>query len=135
MSNTLFFRKHSTARLVNYLFLIPFILAFRPLIVRYSKIDLIWYSIGFLLILIIIFLSNRRHYITLDETKLTLYLHYYQNPEIHSLDRITLIEPLGNHSCRIHSRDFKPVHISLTPRDFKKLISTLSQRNIKIKKI
>ncbi|QEN07350.1 hypothetical protein EXM22_04855 [Oceanispirochaeta crateris] len=127
------FRKHSAARLVNYLFLIPFILAYRPLLIRYNGADLLWYTIGVSIILIIIYMSNRRPYVILDETRLILNLHYYQNPEVHILERITLIEPIGSHSCRIHSRDFNPVRISLNPKDLKKFMATLSQRNIKIK--
>ncbi|MDA3956518.1 hypothetical protein [Oceanispirochaeta sp.] len=135
MNELIVFRKHVVARLINFLFLIPIILAYRPLLVRFNRSELIWYSLGFLLILIIIIMSNRRPYLFLEEKKLTLNLHYYQNPEVHTLERITLIEPLGNHSCRIHSRDFRPVRITLSPLDLKRLFKTLSERNIKIKKI
>jgi len=135
MKSPLVFRKHLAAKLFNYLFLIPFILAYRPLLVRFDRSEFIWYTIGAVLIIIIIVISNRRPYLKLDERKLTLYLHYYQTPEIHLIDRITLVEPLGKHSCRVHSRDFKPVRINLNPKNQSLLLKTLSERNIKIQQI
>lgn len=128
-------RKHSLARLINFLFLLPFILAYRALLVRYDFGETLWFTAGTLLILIIIIVSNRLAYITIVDNKMTLNLHYYQSAEVHDLNRITLVEPLGMHSCRIHSRDFKPVRLSMNPYDLKKLLKLFSEKEIKIKKI
>jgi len=135
MRGPLNFRKHTAARLFNYLFLIPFILGYRPLLIRFERSEFIWYTIGTAVIFMIIVFSNSRPYLKMDDRKLTLYLHYYQTPEVHSLDRITLVEPLGKHSCRVHSRDFKPVRINLNPGDMTLLLKTFSERNIKIRQI
>jgi hypothetical protein len=135
MSKALVIRKHSAARLINYLFLLPFILAYRALLVRYNFGETLWFTAGTLLILIIIIISNRLAYITILDNKMTLNLHYYQSAEVHDLSRITLVEPLGRHSCRIHSKDFKPVRLSMNPYDLKKLLKIFSEKEIKIKKI
>lgn len=126
-------RKHVLARFFNFLFLLPFILAYRPLLVRYDGGELIWFSIGTLIVLTIVIISNRLPYVTLQDDKLILNLHYYQNPEIHSLDRITLVEVKNAYSCRIHSRDYRPVRINLNPRDQRRLLKALSERNINIR--
>ncbi|MDC7232328.1 MAG: hypothetical protein PQJ58_03795 [Spirochaetales bacterium] len=135
MSKPLVIRKHSAARLVNFLFLLPFILAYRALMVRYSFSETLWFTAGTILILIIIIISNRLAYVKVDNDKMILNLHYYQSAEVHYLNRITLVEPLNRHSCRIHSRDFKPVRLSMNPHDLKKLLKLLSEKEIKIKKI
>ncbi len=126
-------KKHYLARIFNYLFLLPFILAYRPLLVRYDRAELIWFSIGTIIVLCIVIISNRLPYLTLIDDKLILNLHYYQNPEVHSLDRITLVEIKNSYNCRIHSRDYKPVRIHLNPLDQKKLLKELSERNINIR--
>ena len=120
------------ARFLNFLFLIPFIMGFRPLIIRFSKIDMILYSVGTIMIILLIIISNKLPYVTLEGDRLILNLHYYQKPEVHFLDRITLIEVLSNHSVKIHSRDFKPVRIHMSPADLKKLLKLLDKRNLKI---
>jgi len=134
MSKALVIRKHSAARLFNFLFLLPFILAYRVLLVRYDFGETLLFTAGTFLVLIIIIISNRLAYISVLENKMTLNLHYYQSAEIHDLNRITLVEPLGRHSCRIHSRDFKPVRLSMNPHDLKKLLKLFSEKEIKIKK-
>ena len=126
-------RKHAFARFINFLFLLPFILAYRPLLVRFDRSSLIWYGLGTVVVITIIIISNHLPYITLKGDKLILNLHYYQNPEIHNLDRITLIEIKNHSSCRIHSRDYRPVRITLNPGDQKKLLKALSERNINIR--
>ena len=128
-------RKHSFARFLNFLFLLPFVLAYRPLLVRFHRAEIIWFSIGTIIVLTIIIISNRLPYITLKDEKLILNLHYYQNPEIHSIDRITLIEITNNYSCRIHSRDYRPVRIHLNPGDQKKLLKALFERNVNIRSL
>lgn len=135
MSNPLVIRKHSFTRLVNFMFLLPFIFAYRVLLVRFDWRDTLWFTAGTILVLIIIIISNRLPYIKIQENRMTLNLHYYQSAEVHDLRRITLVEPLGNHSCRIHSRDFKPVRLSMNPHDLKKLLKLFSEKEIKIKKI
>ncbi|OQY33760.1 MAG: hypothetical protein B6241_06825 [Spirochaetaceae bacterium 4572_59] len=132
MKDKIIFRKHMIARVLNFLFLIPFIMGFRPLIIRYNKLDLMLYVMGTLTIILLIVVSNRLPYITLKGDRLILNLHYYQKPEVHFMDRITLIETLSNHSVKIHSRDFKPVRIHLNPWDLKKLLKLLDERNLKI---
>lgn len=117
------------------MFLIPFIFAYRILLVRYNLGDTLWFTAGTLLVLCIIIISNRLPYIKIADNKMTLNLHYYQSAEVHDLRRITLVEPLGNHSCRIHSRDFKPVRLNMNPYDLKKLLQLFSEKEIKIKKI
>ncbi len=135
MNKELIIRKHRVARLINFLFLLPFVFAYRALIVRFSRADFLWFTAGTLLVLAIIVISNRLPYITISENRLILNLHYYQSAEIHDLSRITLVEVLSVHSCRIHSRDFKPVRLSMTPPDLKKLLNLLSEKEIKIKQV
>ncbi|MDC7240966.1 MAG: hypothetical protein PQJ50_11450 [Spirochaetales bacterium] len=132
MKADLIIRKHRVARLTNFLFLLPFVFAYRALFVRYSPGDFLWFTAGTLLVLAIIIISNRLPYITIRGNKLILNLHYYQSAEIHDLGRITLVEVLSIHSCRIHSRDFKPVRLSMTPPDQKKLLKLFSEKEIKI---
>lgn len=132
MMKKITFRKHMLARALNFLFLLPFIMGFRPLIIRFSKLDLILYLIGTLTIILLIIVSNRLPYVTLEGDRLILNLHYYQEPEVHFMERITLIEILSNHSVKIHSRDFKPVRVHLNPADLKKLLKLLDERNLKI---
>ncbi len=128
-------KKNALARGGNYIFLIPFILAYRPLILRFHPLEFILFSVGTIMVLAIIIISNRRPYIILKEDRLILNLHYYQEPEIHKLQRITLVEMLNSHCCRIHSRDFKPVRLNLPAKGLKKLMKELSSQNIRIKRL
>ena len=126
------FRKHIISRALNFLFLLPFIMGFRPLIIRFVPIDFILYSIGTIIIVMLIVISNRQPYITLHGDRLILNLHYYQKPEVHFLERITLIEVLSSHSLKIHSRDFRPVRIHMNPAEIRSLLEILNERNLKI---
>ncbi len=126
------FRKHRLARAFNFLFLIPFVMGLRPLIIRYNQLDFILYFIGLVIIIILIVISNHLPYVTLDGDRLILNLHYYQKPEVHFIERITSVETLSNHSLKIHSRDFKPVRIHMNPEDVNSLLKLLDKRNLKI---
>lgn len=127
------FRKHRPGRIVNYLFLLPFVMGFRPLIIRYDPLDLLLYSLGILVILGLILLSNRVPYVTLAGDRLILRLHYYQEPEVHFLDRIILVEPLKKGILKVYSRDYKPVRLHLDPAERARLLILLQERNLKIK--
>jgi len=129
------FKKHNAARVFNFLFLIPFILAYRPLLVYFKLSEFLLYSAGIIVIIVIIIVSNRLPYVTIDGDRLILHLHYYQRPEVHFLEKVTLIEILTSHSLRVHSRDFRPVRLHLNPKDLKKLVNQLNKRNLKIKEL
>ena len=126
------FRKHRLARAFNFLFLIPFVMGLRPLIIRFDQLDFLLYFIGMVIITTLIVISNHLPYVTLEGDRLILNLHYYQKPEVHFLERITSIETLSSHSLKIHSRDFKPVRIHMNPSDVNSLLKLLNERNLKI---
>ena len=132
MSERIVFRKHILSRGMNFLFLLPFILGFRPLLIRYNRLDFILYASGTVLLFVLIVISNRTPYVLFIKDRLILHLHYYQKPEIHPVERITLVENITRHSVKIHSMDFKPVRINMNPEDIKKLLKLLEEREIKI---
>ncbi len=132
MEDSLKIKKHLLTRTMNFLFLIPFILGFRPLILRYSRLDMILYSLGTFIITLLIIISNRSPYIVLNDNRIVLNLHYYQKPEIHLIERITLVEKISGHSIRIHSLDYKPVRININPPDVHKILKFFIKKGIKI---
>ncbi len=125
-------RKHTLTRLLNFLFLIPFVIGFRPLFLRYSRLDLILYALGTVIIMVLIIFSNRSPYIILREDKMILNLHYYQTPEVHQIEKISLVERISGHSIRIHSQDYKPVRLNVNPGDIKKIVKILKEKGIRI---
>ncbi len=126
-------KKHAAARWGNLIFLVPFILAYRPLIVRFKPFEVFLFTVGTAMILAVLVMGNRQPYVILKGDRLILNLHHYQEPEVHMLGGIRLVEQLSPHSCRIHSRDFQPVRLYLSAGDLKALLSELSDRNIRMK--
>ncbi len=127
-------RSRRSVQLRNYLFLLPFFFAYRPLFLSFDFLEMTLYTLGLVILWFILTLSNQVPQITLTDSVLIVNTHSYRNLEYHPLQDIHLVEPLvKNGDCRVYTRGFKPVHLSLTAGDFTKLRANLEERGVPFK--
>ena len=123
-------KKHALTRAANYLFLLPFLPALRPLLVNYQLADMIIYISGILLVLFLVIYSNHRPLLKSDNRGLKLYLHYRNNAEYHPFSGFKNYKCLGNSRIGLYSADHRPVVLKMRKKDVEDLISILEEENI-----
>lgn len=119
------FRRGVRSRILHFLYLVPLLIGFRPLLVRFDWPSFVLYSSGCLFLLVLILVANRNPYILFDEDALHVQLEYKEDREIHRYEEI-----LGYYQRRpgvieLYSLEHKPLVIRIGRRDsnrFKELM-------------
>jgi len=124
------FHRGFWSRFLHYLYLLPLLLGFRPLIIRFDGTVFIIYSLGFLILLLLIIFSNHIPYITYDNEALKVMLEYREDREIHRFD-----EMLGyyrSRSSRIYlfSLEHKPLKLRMGPKLMDRFVQLLQEHDI-----
>jgi len=107
------------------------LIGFRPLLVRFQWSHFIVYSLGFLILLVLIVLSNRIPYIIYDEECLRVLLEYREDREIHRFDEILGYYRKRPHLLLLFSLEHKPLQLKMGRNVVDQLITILEERDIK----
>ncbi|MCP4163765.1 MAG: hypothetical protein GY760_27205 [Deltaproteobacteria bacterium] len=128
------FKKNLIYRLSAYLLLIPFLPGIRPILNNYKVIDLAIFVAGFLLMMILIIISNRKPYLTISDNTIRIYLIHSHKPEIHRFDSVKEIVIRNNRKLTLITEGFDPLEIRLNKKELTRLISILESERFDINK-
>ena len=123
-------KKHPLTRVLHYLFLLPFLPALRPLLVNYRLVDLLVYTVGVVLVVVLVIYGNHRPLVRIENDGIFLYLHYRHNAEYHPFGEISGYRRNSPGRLTIDSRNHKPVTLHLKRQDLETLVNTLKKENV-----
>ncbi|MDA3851189.1 MAG: hypothetical protein PF447_07920 [Spirochaetaceae bacterium] len=130
MQQTGAFYRGAKARILHYLYLVPMMIGFRPLILRFELLVFILYSLGFLFLLFLIIYSNNRSYIRYDERAMFIHLEYREGREEHRFDEILGYYRKRKGLFKLFSLEHKPLVITLGKKDGNRFAKLLDEKNI-----
>lgn len=116
--------------MMHYLFLLPFLPGIRSLITRHSTSDLVIYFSGFCLVLILIIFSNHKPLLTMEESRLSLYLNHRRTVAYLPYKEISAYRKLSSDRIRILSPNHHPVNLYIGRKDMNHLVDKLQEMNI-----
>ncbi len=126
------FKRNLIHRLSAYLLILPFIPAVRPVLNRHSTADLIIFSSGFILTILLIIYNNNKTYIEINDTKLIIYLIYRHKPEIHNISSIERIVKKSPVKFTLITKGFDPLEIHLSRKEQNLFLQLIEEKNIPV---
>lgn len=112
-NKTFFLEKGKLTQFINYLFLVPFLLGFRPLLINYNPTHIIIYLLGLIFILILIYISNHSQYLRISENEIGLFLEYKEAEQIIPFKLITKYVQKRNGTIIVYLDGHPPYRIYL----------------------
>ena len=125
------FHRGFRSRALHALYLIPILLGFRPLILKFQWIQFTVYSTGFLILLFLVIYSNQIPFIVYDSLGLHVLLEYREGREIHRFDEILGYRRVRKRSLWIFSLEHKPLKLRMSSRAVAGLIGLLEEKGIR----
>lgn len=126
------FKRNLIYRLSTYLLILPFIPAIRPVLHSHSTADLIIFTCGFLLTILLIIYNNNKAYIKITDDKLMIYLMYRHKPEIHHLRAIERIVIKSPRKFTLTTKGFDPLEIRLSRKEQFLFLQVIEEKEISV---
>lgn len=126
------FKRNLIYRLSAYLLILPFIPAMRPVLQSHSTADLIIFSSGFILTILLIIYNNNKTYIEITDKKLIIYLIYKHKPEIHHISSIERIVNKSPGKMTLITKGFAPLEIHLSRKEQILFLQLIKERDIPV---
>ena len=123
-------KKHPATRLFHYLYLIPFLPALRPLLVRFRVVDASVYLAGVVLVVFLVIYGNQRPLLRIENDRLLLYLHYRHDPESHPFSGIRKYRRRSQTRLTLESEGHRPVTLRLKRADADRLAAVLDGEGV-----
>lgn len=118
------------SKFLHFLYLLPMLIGYRPLLVRFQWIHFVVYTAGFFMLLALVILSNRVPYILYDEECLRVLLEYREAREVHRFDEILGYYRKKPNLLLLFSLEHKPLRLRMGRQVVNELIETLEDRGI-----
>lgn len=124
------FHRGFRSRLLHFIYLLPILLGFRPLIIRFDLTVFILYSIGFLILLVMVIYSNSIPYVIYDKDGLYVLLEYREGREAHPYDQLLGYYRKKRRVLRIYSLEHKPLNLRIRKQEVERLIRLLESKGV-----
>lgn len=128
--NTIFLKKGWLTQFINYLFLIPFLLGFRPLLINYNPVHFFVYIAGLVFIFILINIGNHSQYLRISNMEIGLYLEYKEAEQIIPFSAITKYVQKRNGTIIVYLEGHPPYRIYLD-KSARKILKEVLDKKIK----
>lgn len=125
------FHRGFWSQFLHYFYLVPMLVGYRPLFIRFHWPVFIIYSVGFLSLLILVIYSNHIPYIIYDEETLQIMLEYREDREVHRFDELLGYYRQGTSRIFLYSLEFKPLRLRMGARVMDQFVRLLQSRGIK----